>query len=91
MSAPKHTPGPWSYDEEADRIEGPTGEKWVICRSVNDADARLIAAAPDLAEALEALADAILEEEGVCSDDCAHAICGAYRKARVVLESAGLP
>lgn len=57
MSAVKHTPGPWSFDGPAHSIIvwGPTPELRV-CFMTSDgpaeANARLIAAAPDMLEAL---------------------------------------
>ena len=55
-----HTPGPWSYsgrkgwyDIHGDVESGPD-EKW-ICEIVKHSDARLIAAAPDLLDALKAV------------------------------------
>lgn len=55
----KHTPGPWTYSE----IEGFLGfyitqkaeriERQVATAGPNEADARLIAAAPDLLDALK--------------------------------------
>lgn len=49
-----HTPGPWTYNQGAGTVsafEGPT--RRVICRYVDLANARLIAAAPELYEALK--------------------------------------
>ena len=74
-----HTPGPWTYKLDEDcrnlsvttayaptEIVGGCGccdSPWVSCES----DARLIAAAPDLLEALEGIA-ALLEQLGFVSD-----------------------
>ena len=66
MSAPKHTPGPWAVSGR--EINGPidTGvivariPEWGILADAPDpgrANARLIAAAPDLLAALEAVAE----------------------------------
>lgn len=57
----KHTPGPWHFDDHANRIETTAGRNILdmIPRSEHfstkerDANARLIAAAPELLEALE--------------------------------------
>ena len=63
MSETKHTPGPWQTDESGHRIEW---SNWIIANGVmiaavtetsqapeiSDANARLIAAAPDLLGAL---------------------------------------
>jgi len=52
----KHTPGPWSYDS-LDRVVIRAGIEDIahMDRSASDDDARLIAAAPELLEALEKL------------------------------------
>jgi hypothetical protein len=63
----KHTPGPWEYDAESEQIIAPKcGYQWTapptIARIVSldydedDGNARLIAAAPDLLEALRKIA-----------------------------------
>lgn len=56
----KHTPGPWSYDPDENEIHADTrqdagGDPYHICEmlSKNPANARLIAASPDLLEALK--------------------------------------
>jgi hypothetical protein len=54
----KHTIGPWSYlprhiAESEPEVRAPAG--WLICCTAGDADARLIAAAPDLLEACRLL------------------------------------
>lgn len=60
----KHTPGPWKVVENGGRMVGVMkGRSWVVYKSGNDcmmtdeleANANLIAAAPDLLEALELL------------------------------------
>jgi hypothetical protein len=51
-----YTPGPWSL-EDSDHIHGPGGYH-VTSLIARGADARLIAAAPDLLEALEQLINA---------------------------------
>jgi hypothetical protein len=57
----KHTPGPWRVDI-ADTVKGPNGERvadaWIHeAIEVSEANARLIAAAPDLLAACESLSD----------------------------------
>lgn len=60
MSAAKHTPGPWEIARNRTSIveigpcvaDGYAGALWL---DVQEADARLIAAAPELLEALELL------------------------------------
>lgn len=66
MSA-QHTPAPWKacFNEEACHFKGVTRHGWTIdgpkmvpdyeCDMFNESDARLIAAAPDLLEALQKL------------------------------------
>lgn len=58
MSAPNHTPGPWKHDETWGLIKYGKTE---ICalHSGNEANARLIASAPDLLEALQEAYNAI--------------------------------
>jgi len=72
MSEPKWTPGPWSYfkdtcrvcDEEGTAefvISGPPGGRHG--QFSNEADARLIAAAPDLYDVLYAMMFAYADDE----------------------------
>lgn len=52
----QHTPGPWQIGEADDGFFVANGVDHDICQRVNtSADARLIAAAPDLLEALWAM------------------------------------
>lgn len=82
MTTPKHTPGPWFYSQES------IDPDWYIvtingglivanvnshCRQV--ANARLIAAAPDLLETLRFLVRAV---ETNCALSIAEAIVGAH-------------
>lgn len=60
----KHTPGPWFYEEGMTRdrlhpfVKAADGRVICSCRTDNKhANARLIAAAPDLLETLEAIVD----------------------------------
>jgi hypothetical protein len=63
MSAPQHTPGPWRVEKdgsaehhnEANVINGADGTL-IVYGQVGDADARLIAAAPEMLEALNEIA-----------------------------------
>lgn len=68
MSKKQHTPGPWTATQYGYEKFSVNGEKGVeICGAWNKANASLIAAAPELLEALEmALADA---DRIVCSPD----------------------
>ena len=57
----KHTPGPWVWTPDAETIHGysPEGEARVVVYELgtNEPDARLIAAAPELLEALQGMVD----------------------------------
>jgi hypothetical protein len=65
MTQSKHTPGPWRYQESSDAYTHivRAGENYFICQLPQDtsgkaeANARLIAAAPDLLAALQAFFD----------------------------------
>lgn len=82
MTEAKHTPGPWSYENESqtvyvgDQIEG----RWIAQvrgwgwlqklkngEEVQDANGRLIAAAPELLDALRVVAAALAWQ---CHGDC---------------------
>ena len=58
----KHTPGPWAYDRNQETLTGADGahvmtlgDCWPQGGNPNEWDAALIAAAPDLLEALEGM------------------------------------
>ena len=62
MSAPKHTPGPWGYDGAYDVVMRDDVGAWIACVNFEHvdeeqavADAHLIAAAPEMLEALKRL------------------------------------
>ena len=57
MSAAQHTPGPWFADLSAETVTSADGNIVVYELNTNEADACLIAAAPDLLEALTKLLD----------------------------------
>lgn len=64
----KHTPGPWYTTAKGNKYQAqiaqePTGKTISVTYTGNDADARLIAAAPDLLAALEALVSIIYSEQ----------------------------
>jgi hypothetical protein len=73
MSASKHTPGPWriaryNHEDEEARLEmdcnHPDGWRWSGWIGVRtEANARLIAAAPDMLDALKGLLDFIEIEQ----------------------------
>lgn len=73
MSA-KHTPGPWYiHGDGGTTIVGGEGDCWEhICSVTANEDARLIAAAPELLEALEHVLhriEAIFDADGVDRQD----------------------
>lgn len=55
MSEQKHTPGPWESCGVS--IESQNGTYIAVLRSTNSANARLIAAAPELLRTLQHIAD----------------------------------
>jgi hypothetical protein len=91
----KHTPGPWTYHATAGNHDfsvypEATGRDVALVRDFNEANARLIAAAPDLLAALanaSAAFDAVCEYlDGMCihhpvkpGRDCY--VCDAYASA----------
>ena len=77
MSA--HTPGPWSVDYQREQVYGSNGSTVVYELNFSKADAQLIAAAPDLLEALTAL---------VLNCDAGSATVGALTDARAAIAKA---
>ena len=88
----KHTPGPWTHEGQGDitGIEdngfgrGPVDVCSVYLRAVegrHEANARLIAAAPDLLEALEYCLDCLGDEFALPSD-CQSTARAAIARAR---------
>ena len=88
----KHTPGPWfieqrTYDDGNThfRITASEGHGWAgnrymsVSGCIDEHDALLIAAAPELLEALEDLLDNCLDSEGLCA---------AHAKARAAIAKA---
>ncbi len=65
----KHTPGPWKYDETWALIHAEHGSEIAAVHAARgtrgeaQANAHLIAAAPDLLAALEAFADNVSDDE----------------------------
>lgn len=54
----EHTPGPWEIESFGDMFEVVSEETtFTVARCTREADARLIAAAPELLKALEKLTD----------------------------------
>lgn len=74
----KHTPGPWTYDEDASEIlSGSEASGWIwiadVAHSVptgeTQANARLIASAPDLLRACKMVADMAVSWEALTPGD----------------------
>jgi hypothetical protein len=91
MGATKHTSGPWTIEcgkNYSNEIVGKskTGKDWVLARTTaakvgrdqDDANARLIAAAPDLLEAAKGIIQSIESGDGVV---CYRALLSAIDKA----------
>ena len=95
MSA--HTPGPWAIEPSwAERCDGSVAivnrehmrDDWDVCMvHSTEANAHLIAAAPEL---LEALMEFVAEAEPDCGQpNCRE--CGGYTKARAAIAKATQP
>lgn len=93
MSEVKHTPGPWlvrtleNFGFNVVHYVG--GDKFniaLVAKTGNEHDARLIAAAPDLLEALEAvnqvMFDGILNSDGRDIQSAIEKMCAAIAKAK---------
>lgn len=107
----KHTPGPWYIrkgykdvwiftedkrgGQEVAQVNGDTLQEGTT--EAQEADARLIAAAPDMAEALQYAREALIEIHERDCDNMADGIAGcpcdiakAWRKTNAALEKAGI-
>ncbi len=97
-AAQSHTPGPWTHHHQPYDVQGGSGLNdsifadgevlFLLAGGLNEvrrADCRLVAAAPDLLEALEKLAEYVGALNG--TDDA----IAAYGDARAVIEKATLP
>ncbi len=92
----KHTPGPWYYQEESDAythiVRGPGGyfihQGPQFTSGESKANARLIAAAPDLLEAVEAVVENSCGrcEDGICN--YTQNPCEPIAKARAAIAKA---
>lgn len=76
MNKPKHTPGPWILENDCIRTYAESvNDELYLDLPKNPADARLIAAAPEMLEALKALATncscTIRERDSGHRADCA--------------------
>ena len=95
----KWTPGPWEYQEKSDaytHIVRAAGNRFICSMGQSmkpeyEANARLIAAAPEMAEALKALADECAEYvriNNLHSNDGSPATTHSMRRARAALAKA---
>ena len=86
----QHTPGPWIWGKDYDGLygAGPDNEvltyasyegMWLAYGSHREANALLIAAAPDLLEALREMYHAFLDPDHIVTDRQEAASLGAYR------------
>jgi hypothetical protein len=75
----KHTPGPWV--KEGAFVAAATGKTICKtigkCESTQSANARLIAAAPDLLDAVQAMVDAFGDQDSLLIDQCKAALAKA--------------
>ena len=96
MSESKHTPGPWKYAPQGDSDGFTVGtDHFVVAGDVelacppNEADARLIAAAPELLLELELLAEGLDEAAAQLHGNEWGETCAAWaRQARGVIRKA---
>ena len=83
MSAAKHTPGPWMVTPESETVHGWSheGEALIVVYELgtNENDHRLIAAAPELLEALASILEDMDSDYGTNYD---------YAKARAAIAKA---
>jgi hypothetical protein len=83
----KHTPSPWVIDAERGLIHATDDRHTVVCHIGNlmnpaiAADARLIAAAPELLDALRRLVDATWASNVAALMDVARAAIGKAERA----------
>jgi hypothetical protein len=81
----KHTPGPWGFTPTATLNDAPCrweilGAGGVIAEtndSTTDANARLISAAPDMFDALQAIVDAYGDRDTLLIEQCKAALAKA--------------
>lgn len=86
-----HTPGPWYYDAQSERILGASPEVVVYEMNTNEADALLIAAAPDLLNACNALLGLMHLIEPRCDDTLLEIVRRNHRveEAKAAIAKAG--
>jgi hypothetical protein len=104
MGDVKHTPGPWfvSVDNEAVGTNASDIRGNIVCEAPKDfehsmafwpANARLIAAAPDLVEALKAISDMFMSRPDMLraiTPLCGTAEHAVFGQARAALSKAGV-
>jgi len=88
-----HTQGPWKYDDEGQYIFGPNTEMIAEIRGYGEylpqeANGRLIAAAPELLEALESCLSTIQMECPEC-DGCKADLCTQCRAKAAIRKAKG--
>ena len=96
MDATKYTPGPWAVNGNTpDQVYTEQGDTLAIVRGTRrisdeerNANARLIAAAPELLEALEKLANMVPEIARALPSGVPMAYAEAFDKARAALTKA---
>ncbi len=91
-----HTPGPWTYNQADGLIESECGSpiaipqnekpgKPLVDPDTMHANARLIASAPDLLEALKNLCECEDHQRSIC---CEQFVDNSYAKARAAISRA---
>jgi hypothetical protein len=83
----QHTPGPWEineFDHPSIHAEILSGDvrivsipQWPIARYEMQANARLIASAPDMFNALQCVVDLLGDQEGIFIEQCKAALAKA--------------
>jgi hypothetical protein len=84
----KHTPGPWLYQEKSDAythiVRGPSGQYVAGCGQCShgecEANARLIAAAPEMLQTLESIATT-LDKFAPCPEEILDNLLAAAQSA----------
>lgn len=98
-----HTPGPWAFSADPNQWADGDPTEYEIdsidCAVVATvgakdaerafANARLIAAAPELLEALDSLASAVSCPSGLPDDECLTYLCTTAHNARALLDRIG--
>jgi len=79
-----HTPGPWQLAEGAITAPLPDGGQRLIATVHHPADALLIAAAPNLLQALQGVVDPY----HLCDEDCAAGGCPRVAAAKAAIRLA---